>query len=243
MGDVASREAQINAFIEKSVQNFWAERSQALLLSYLGSNLKNVFPDSDAILGRGLRRHLQTWPIATLVAHPTQREKIGLIPLNVPLPSDVTTLFAEPKHYAPRPRSDLMLFRQDFWNLFLTPIRSRKFIVITGDQNFLITDSLPQNPVEGTAYELHQDDVVTAPQETPSFEKAKLARDKIEAWLQRHGLDRRIFEAKRTNPARHAEEGSSNLFDAFATLDPTDQARISVPLDIVIKIFRGGQSR
>ncbi|UFX45235.1 hypothetical protein HAP47_0000390 [Bradyrhizobium sp. 41S5] len=238
MTDADGREAQVNAFIEKCVQENWRERSQALLLSYLGMNLKNVFPESDKILGRSLRRYIETWPIVTMVVHPTQREKIGLIPLGVPVPSDVSSLFAEKKDSAPRVRADHTIYRQDFWNLFLTQLNARKFVVVTGDQNFLIAESLPQNPVEGTSYEVIPDDVVVTAPNTPTYERAKLARDKIDAWLLRNRLDKRIFEAHRT-PLRHPDEFVGNPLDAFSSLDPVDQARISIPLDIVLKLLKG----
>jgi hypothetical protein len=231
-------EAQINLFIEKSVRDYWDEQKKALLLSYLGSNLRNVFPDSDTVLIKGLRRHLETWPIATIVSHPTQKEKIGLIPLDAKMPSDTSELFpTKDQHTALRPRSDYTLFRQDFWNSFQSPIRTKKFIVVTGDQNFLISEAIPKEVDASNVHELREEDLVIVPTETPAPEKAKLVRAKLEAWLQRNSLNPRIFEQQR-GTVEPANAPSRGLFDAFATLEPADQARISIPLDIVVKLLR-----
>jgi hypothetical protein len=227
------------------VQQHWDATHKALLLSSLGVRLRRLFPNSSFFMQTGLRDFLTTWPIVKVIAHPNSAQKIGAIPLNVPIPTDVGELF----YVSDVPRGSHPIFFKPFWRAFHTPVRERRFVVPpSADQGE--PQVLEAEPPEGTtAYEILPSDVTSLPAATPLVEKVHAVLEKIGAWLARHGLSESLFvDQGNTRRGAYAAptirgevDTSRNDFlpiaRALARLSPSDQARITVPLDVVIRMI------
>lgn len=232
---------QIRRHIEEIVSQHWDQTHKALLLSKMGSPIKRAFPNAYAVMEMKLRDFVRTCPKLHLVEHPLIREKIGAIPAGAAIPENVIELFDRERSASPGSETS-PFFARIFWRAFHTPLVERRY-AIPADENH------PVRIVEGvvedgeTAYEILESDISLLPPEAPLVEKVRSVSDKIRAWLKRNNLSGQQF---RDQPDRATQQSRStdsvakppmSLTEALADLHPSDQARISIPLDIVLKML------
>lgn len=238
--------SQIRDFIGKLVEEHWSQTHKAMLLSQLGLQVKRAFPDSPAMLSTGLLNFLTAWPAVQMVHHPHIKEKIGAIPLNVPIPSDISTVFSEKQFSSadePRFGRPSVRYISDFWKAFYTPIVGRRFVKLpTPDDPHVRIIDHPDGKEEPNSYEILSSDVDISV--GPLDEKVPATARRIESWLQRHGLSASSFIADLPAPSYGRHSGAllhaaSPIGVALARLDALDQSRISIPLDLVVKMLNG----
>jgi hypothetical protein len=263
---MAERE-EVREFIAKLVQEHWTGTGQAKLLSQVGPKIWAAFPDGRFLMPKGLLRFLQGWATVQVIRHPQIPEKIGLVPLGVILPSDTSTLFSEsqmpvgplqpdqstPVNHSGTPQENEKSgvphrsYLPDFWRAFHVPIEGRRFVVFpaSNDGRPQIVDLPAGAPPEEKHYEITQADVTSSVGMLP--DRVKATAQRIQNWLDRNELQADPFlSVATTKPGslrsltkRSAEPFTQDhrIAHAFSKLDSSDLARISVPLDIVLKLL------
>lgn len=233
----ASLENPVHDFIVRAVRSAWGDTNdgphKVILLSTLGTKLKNEFGDYSADFPNGIKEFLRTWPLVQMVQHPEISEKIGLIPAGEPLPKDIASLFqkAGETHATNFPIS----YDQDFWNAFFKPIQSTRHVVIGGNGQFQILDDTAQVP-QG-AYEITKSDILAPDQSMSMAEKVAGTRNRINDWLAKNSLDSSQFLRKHFTKTVVTQDRLISLKHAFEKVSDEDRARILIPLDIILKIM------
>jgi hypothetical protein len=232
---------KIQERIAALVSEHWDRTHRALLLSKLGGDLRSEFPNNSLLKERGLKSLLDIWPIVQVVKHPRIPEKIGAVPKSATLPGVVSELFEYPRQTDARRKHTI--FYREFWRAFHTPIYGRRFVILpSGDQPGLqIVDRNDEPPSEEPTFEILQSDVVSLPLSAPMNEKTHATLASIEKWLKRNGLPEEFFIEQTVRPGVVMSSPRSEGLPAFAAglakLTPSEQARIFVPLDIVLRMI------
>lgn len=251
MADNTDEVVRVRDFIAKSVSEYWTATGKAMLLSALGLKVRTTFPSAPSLMPDGLSAFLSSWPTVRIVGHPEIPEKVGAIPLDAKIPDDVTELFSERRSVligtsqpsfetVRRPR-----YVTEFWRAFYSPINGRRFIIPPTPENpNLRVVERADGEEEPRGYEVLASDLSLLPAQAPLFEKVQATSQKIRAWLARNGLAEQLFvsrvsETSQSAVALHTLDQRNLVALALARLDPSDQARIFVPLDIVAKMLAG----
>lgn len=244
---------RVRKFISDTVRTHWDRENRAMLLSVLGLQVRGAFPDAYLIMPDGLKNFLVQWPVVQVVQHPTIRESVGAVPLDVKVPENALELFMT---RAGRPAGLSQLdgdfqsqatmsqprYDRAFWRAFHTPLTGRRFVIPPDANNGTVrvveTTDGSQVP---NAYEILTSDVALLPMQAPLTDKVQETVRKIQGWLARNELSPELFcvphVPRRTlTQVHYADQRASSVALALAKLDSSDQARILVPLDIVAKI-------
>ena len=224
--------------IIEMVNQHWDENKSIMFLTELGVQIRKFFPNSNQLMPDGLRSFILENNVAQIVSHPDTPVKVGAIPLGVHIPADVTALFAPRK--GPRRSVNLVT---EFWNAFHLPLVGRRFVTIAPDtqHGFIIQNLSTGEPAEEKWYEIGLEDLALNDGSAVS-DLVRRKWQKINAWISRHGLDIHAFSVREsalrdpqsstiTGHLRHRDIG------VFSQLEQQDQARILIPLDILIKLF------
>ncbi|MCC8937811.1 hypothetical protein H8A99_15355 [Bradyrhizobium sp. Arg68] len=233
MDDVDANRERIGTRIAEIIGANWQTSQRATLLSAIGSIVRKEFPNSE-FLRNGLRAFLTSWPVVQVVLHPAIKEKVGAVPLGVQVPADASRLF-EP----PTPRRH-PVFVREFWRAFYEPLHTRRFVVLGTPEPIVQVIDGSEPPPDMAAYEILQSDLAVAEPGAPVAEKARLVGDRIRAWLSRHELSEAQFIERSASSTKREARGSvstDDLAEALKALEPADQARIFVPLDLVQKML------
>ncbi len=229
------RETELAALITKLVQENWETRRKPLLLATLGLILRRDHRELIAPLTDTLQRFIERTRCAEIVRHPRQDQKVGALPIGTPVPLNVAELFEDGVH-ARRPK----LIRS-FWEAFHIPIEGRRFVLVD-PVRVIEGGTLP--PPRVTVYEILPNDIVNPIPQTRA-EQVAATWDKVMAWLARNGLtmDKFVLSAvtDRQYASTHREVASqverADLTGPLSRLSPQEQARIFIPLDIVLKLL------
>ncbi|MEH2484361.1 hypothetical protein [Bradyrhizobium sp. AZCC 2230] len=263
---MAERE-EVREFIAKLVQEHWTGTGKAKLLSQVGPKIWAAFPDSRFLMPKGLLRFLQGWATVQIIRHPQIPEKIGLVPLGVTLPSETSTLFSESQMpVGPLQPDQLTLanhagaqqenerralprrsYLPEFWRAFHVPIEGQRFVTFPASNGGRpqIVDLPAGTAPEDKHYEITQADVSSSV--GMLSDRVKATAQRIQNWLDRNELQADPFlSIATTKPSslrsltKHSSEPFTQdhrIAHAFSKLDPSDLARINVPLDIVLKLL------
>jgi hypothetical protein len=204
------------------------------------------------IMPDGLGAFLTSWPVVRVVGHPEIREKVGPVPLDVRIPDNPADLFNERLHmpietaHSPvetyHPRYDA-----EFWRAFHTRLTGRRFAILPDSENPNVRIiETADGAEEPRGYEILPTDVAVLPAQVPLSEKVRESSQRIKAWLARNGLPVEPFISHSAQPSRGALAlrpfaPRDSVALALAKLDPSDQARIFIPLDIVAKMIAGSR--
>jgi hypothetical protein len=224
---------KIRQWLQQKVQSYWETNQRVLLLSTIGSELRKEFPYSEH-MPLGLKEFLSRWPIAQLVQHPTIRQKIGLIPLDVPILADPSKMFATSKV-----RLGDRLYVSEFWGAFTESITGRRFIYIdtASPGNILVQDVGGPSPWP-SGKEVLPSDLGPLEANMAPAEKGSITREKIQAWLDRHGITPDQVRRLEQSVGRREQSLAEQIGKALLELSQDNQARISIPLDVVLSLFK-----
>lgn len=250
MSDDAMEE-RVRAWIIKRTKDHWDIYRNAYLLSDMGSALRRELPEGAFVMADGLRRFLTTWPIVKVITHPDISQKVGVVPLDVNLPDDLQQLFARRRSFTVGTS-----FNRDFWRAFFTPLGDkRRFVILpnSAGAHLQIVD-VDDAPVGVDAYEILSSDLAAPPIDLPASEKAKVTSEKIRDWIARNGLSEAQFaegqferafriEGRQNDKVTQSHVGTPlrSEMGPFERLDFSDQSRIFIPLDIVLKLLSSGK--
>jgi hypothetical protein len=219
-------------WLQQKVKSYWDENQSALLLSAIGKELRKEFPDFAEQMPSGLKDFLSRWPIAQLLQHPTIPQKLGLIPIGVPILADPSKMFATSKFKVSSPA-----YVSDFWHAFTESIHGRRFIYIQNHGDILVKDQEGPSP-EPSAKEVLKSDLGPLDANLAPVEKGRLTREKIEAWLDRHGVAPDQVLSLKHPVGRKKQSLAEQIGNAILQLPQENQARISVPLDVVLSLLK-----
>jgi hypothetical protein len=249
--------ARIAEFVVFEANRHWASTRRVLLLSDLGAPLKQKFgTDYARALGLSLSSFVRSIKDLRVVQHSTKAAKIGIIPGSVEVPPNEDGLFAPLRNQI---LADIGLSRTsrrleaDFWNAFGRPISPgfRRFVTvpINDDDQVVVQDLQQSEPPPEASIEILPHDLVDV-KEIPRSEIAASIWARINSWISRNGLNLDRFRVKlspevalargglaipdRASRAAGPQQDVSAMFEA---LDQHDQARIFVPLDLVMKLL------
>jgi hypothetical protein len=236
MPEASEDKNPVHDFIVSAVQSAWNDAPdgarKAMLLSALGTKLKNEFGDYSADFPKGIKEFLRTWPLVQMVQHPVIKEKIGLVPAGEPLPKDVASLFQNAGERQASPPT--ISYDQDFWNAFYKPIQSTRHVVIGDNGQIQVLNDAASAP-EGS-YEITKNDIVNPEQAMSMAEKVAATRERINKWLEKNSLDASQFLRKHVVRTTGHQDRLSSLKHAFEKISDSDRSRVLIPLDIILKI-------
>jgi len=153
----------------------------------------------------------------------------------VTIPNNVTDLFftkSSKELVERRP-----IYKNEFWRAFITPIDDQRYIIINADETFIVSSEKLQSD-SNQAYEIKKGDLPIFPVGSAIPAKAEETHKSIESWITRNGLEKEIFlKHSRPSMKRSAENRLMSLSEVFGDLSIEDQSRISIPLDILLKLI------
>jgi hypothetical protein len=219
------------------IERHWQASGSALLLSSLGTTLSQPSGELAAVLqGQKLRTFIESNQIGQIVQHPVVRQKIGVVPSSITVPTNPADLF---ERSAPqrRPRVDRV-----FWKAFYEPMLpgQRRFVVLGNREGMPLEIVNSAAPPEGTVkyHEILESDLVGSERkEEHDYINEMWAN--IDGWLKRNQLNVGSFVSSGSDIPRTTfiVGAGASLGAALSALDPNDLARIFVPLDIVGKML------
>jgi hypothetical protein len=226
----------LKRFIAEMVDQHWQENKTTMLLTSLGIQVRKFFPDSHNIMTDGLRIFISSNNIAQLVIHPENPAKVGAIPIGVHIPDDVSELFIPQ-----RPRRKSVILLPEFWNAFHLPLKGRRFVLLSPnfENGFSIEDLSIGEPDHERYYEIRQDDLALNEGQSMN-ELVQQKWQKITSWISRNNLNIHDFSiSKFSQGTQRRQEFHPKSADIgiFSFLEQQDQARILIPMDILIKIM------
>lgn len=222
----------VQEFISSLVLSYWEERKSPLLLSAIGLRARRQFPDFRLPKGDGIRDFCRGISTVQIVTHPTIPQKIGLIPATIQVPADVSILFG---HSVDQQVS--VVYQDNFWKAFIEKPVSKRFVCLTNEGGFNIIES-DTMPGVLECFEITADDITSATPGTPIADKARITAGQIDDWIKRNGLERSIFEKRRVKESirRHVDTALDRFIEAVRILQIEDQKRISIPVDLIVKL-------
>ena len=235
MDETAETESKIKELIEKFVSDHWTNAQSACYLSAIGTYLKAEVPDCRAVLSKGLRDFLRQNPVVQVVQFPGIEQKVGAVPLSVSLPDDIRDLFSKTKQ-AP-PSNSRNVYLQEFWDAFFRPIEGHQRYVLLDDTGRVRISDEPPNREDCNAYEIAPEDLSASLPNEPIVDKVNATHAAIDSWLEKHSLDPRQFVRPGTQKQDIAVGSRlAGLIRALDGLPHEDLSRITIPLDVLIKL-------
>lgn len=229
-------ESRIKRLIEELVSSHWESARSVCYLSEIGPRLNTEIPGWRDALPMGLREYLRGNPVVHLVEYPGIREKVGAVPLSVSLPDDVRGLFPRPGEIA-LSRNHRIAFMQEFWDGFIRPIEGHaRYVILDDGGQVTVRDEPPDNESDA-AYEITRDDLSRSLPDQPIASRVDETHAAIDRWLRKQSLEARLF-ARPRGQRRQLVAGSrlARLIGALDGLPDEDLARMTIPVDILIKL-------
>lgn len=233
MTDSKQAEVETSKFIESFVQQHWDEQGSACYLSNLGSKLKKDVPESQKVIADGLHEYLRRNPIVKVVQHPEIKQKIGAIPLSVTVPDRIEDLFGKKASSS----SDWKWgsYEQVFWDAFIKPIDGEVRFVCLNDTGVEVSDGQASEKKEG-CYEITSEDLTRDLAGATIAERVAATHEAINTWLDKNALQQETFSAPKKSLRRSDGDRLDQFLTVFESLSEEDLARISLPLDILLKL-------
>ena len=228
-------ESKIEKTIEEFVRDHWASTQSVCYLSSIGIYLNVTVPDGRVVLSKGLREFLRQNPVVQVVQFPGVEQKIGAVPLSVSLPDDISELFS-PQKQASFPQSR-NVYVQNFWDAFIRPIEGTpRYVVVDESEGVTIREGSDASE-GGDVHEITPRDLTTRFPDGPIADKVTATHAAISNWLEKHSLEPRLFlRPRRQKQDVTVDSRLVRLISAFDGLPHEDLSRISIPLDILIKL-------
>lgn len=228
-------ESKIEKTIEEFVGEHWVSTQSVCYLSSIGIYLNVTVPGSRAVFSKGLREFLRQHPVVQVVQFPGVEQKIGAVPLSVSLPDDIKELFSSQKQASfPQSRN---VYVQHFWDAFIRPIEGiPRYVVIDESEGVMICEASEASESD-EAYEITPKDLTTRLPVGSIADKVNATHAAISNWLEKHSLEPGPFLRPRRQKQDVLDDGRLVRFiSAFDELSHEDLSRISIPLDILVKL-------
>ena len=230
--DIASKTKQL---IQDYVDEHWASTQSACYFSSIGVHLSRTAPESRIVLANGLSDFLRQNPVVRVVQFPGVAQKIAAVPLSVALPEDVKALFLSSK--STTANSNRNVYVQEFWDAFIHPIEGSVRSILIDDANRITVHDGPMQHDSGVVYRIEPQDLTPNIPTSSITDKVIATHSVIDTWLQKHSLDPAMFLRARVRRRYFPIDNKLvQLLNAIDGLSSDDLARISLPLDILVKL-------
>ena len=235
---VANEREKFKEYVTNLVKEYWEREQRAYLLTALGAEIAREQPGYRRIIGVKLRPFLEFLMQDRLhfIKHNEKLLVFGVVPIEVELPTNTDELLTK----SPRPQR--IMFDRKFWNAFAKPALGGKRVVEferSGDEivSFNVRNLSAKQLVPENAIEIPPEQIVSS-ELPPGPARSQNVYDKIEAWLEAHSLNPAAFRSQTPyQPDRRPQLDIHEFVQAFGILDKSDQQRIQIPLDIVLKLL------
>lgn len=215
--------------------HFDETQGRGLLLAKVSGVLQAEGIDLPEVLGgRRLKAVLEAEATdsVSLVQHPLQPLVWALLPASESLPANLLDIFPPAKPVS-GPAQRLPSFEPGFWSAFVKPLSEDHRRTISTDQRPTVFVDHPASSTEiNEAFEVDRSDII--PADLSGIQKVEAVRSKASQWATRKGL---LIESFYVNRAKSSPKLSDSWVERLLRLDDNDLARISIPLDIVKRIF------
>ena len=236
MVDREDAESTIKKLIEEYVDDQWKSTESVCYLSSLGVRLNQTALENRDVLSKGLREFLRQNPVVRVVQFPSVAEKVGAIPLSVPLPEDVRELFTINKSsFGLQNRN---VYVQEFWEAFIRPIEGHSRYIVVNEPGSMAISEAPPDDETKMVYEITEQDLTNGIPGESILEKVNATHSAIDTWLKKNSLNHGIFLRPRGGKKNFSVDNRLAIFlRAFDGLSSEDLARVHLPLDIVLKLI------
>jgi hypothetical protein len=235
MPSTSHLETKVTNFVEAEVERHWEENQSAYYLSALGEKLKRDVPGSHELFVDGLADFLRQQPVVNVVRHPNIPQKIGAIPLSVVIPQNISPLFREGREQ--NARQPKKVYVPEFWEAFKRPVANPPRLVSVEETGGITVENGAAARRTSRSYEILESDRPKISAQAPVGEKIAATYDAITTWLKKHELNESDFTL--SGPEGVGGQRSNfmqRLSEAFEDVPEADLARISIPLDIILKL-------
>jgi hypothetical protein len=222
---------EIEKYVTDRVKSRWDSNRRVFLLSALGLFIKDNFPDFDARSHGGLRGFCEKIETLRILRHPDSEPKIGVIPADAEVPSDIRSIFEEDENLSPGPA-----YKHDFWNAFIGKIDDKRFVNVINSDHIEINGERCEDAQQ--VFEILSSDITVVSPEMSFQEKAIATHDKINKWFLRNSIkDKSVFyHRKKTGIGLGEGRNMHDMLRAFSVLSDEDLKRINLPADIILKL-------
>ncbi|MBN9671499.1 hypothetical protein [Roseibium aggregatum] len=214
--------------IEEKTKDVWEKNRNPLLLSELGMELSKQKGDyRSAIAPLKLRQFIATQLSSrvVIITHPTQQQKIALIPSGEQFSFDDTTQRSTNK------TNESERIKASIWAAFVKPIpaNSTRYLDIAGQE--LRFQDVPSNspPPSQTSKQIPSGLVIDG--RSSKYDAQEVA-DTIKTWASKNNLpeEKLYIRELKTRPPKN------KFFEVFQGLSESDLRRIQIPFDIIMKL-------
>ena len=187
MVDLEDIESKTKQLIQAYVEEHWAKSQSVCYFSSIGVYLNWCAPETRAVLSRGLGDFLRQNPVVRVVRFPGVAQKVGAIPITVPLPENISDLFSRSK--ASSSSEHRHVYLQEFWNAFIRPTEGSPRYVLLDEASRISVHDGPVD-IEGKAYEIQSDDLTPSSSSASIADKVNATHAAIDVWLTKNSLRR-----------------------------------------------------
>lgn len=229
------KQKEFEEYVFKLVKDSWEREHLAYQLTAIGAVIVHERPDYQEIIGMKLQPFLQLVMRDRLhfITHSSKGATYGVVPIDVELPENTDELFVRPKK---------IRFDQSFWMAFARPLFAGKRVVeLYKSEDQITSFAVRELPNEETIPPGAVDiplKYITGTTFLPRAEHIRAVYKNVETWLEENELDPTVFRPR--EPTEERPGAPVKLHDFVRVLemiDKSDQERIQIPLDIVIKLL------
>ena len=222
----------LDSRIVELVREFWEEHRIPLLLSRLGNQENGRIAEMAKKKAGNLRTYLRRELAGKVqvIQHSAKFPVIGAIPAGAEIPenTDFDTLLE--KTHRRLEAEATPRYHPAFWAAFRKPLdeTSRRYMSVQSPPRF--QDASPEDRPDGFV-EITREYIVGLDVEE------REVHQKIQNWLAANGLDPKSFLSKSKAIATHLPSDDL-LGRLLLALEPDELKRISMPLDVILKLRR-----
>lgn len=216
------------------LDSYWKQNSKALTLAQVPAVLRRKgLVIAEILAGRKLKDAIlqDSGGRFQIVQNPEDQLVWGLVP-SAAASDDETGFFRPSKALQFRTAK----FERAVWTAFVVdlPENHRRFMLLHPTPRFVDVSDKDGSPAGALEIDRSEIYTPTSPPEDPELRQKNIA-DRINAWLDRHGVDRNLALVRKDNKAAGGTRLGRKL--DISHLSERDLARISIPLDVALKII------
>lgn len=229
------KQKEFEEYVFELVKDSWEREHLAYQLTALGSVIARERSDYQQLIGMKLQPFLQLVMRDRLhfIKHSSKGATYGVVPIDVELPENTDELFV---------RRRKIRFDKSFWMAFASPLFAGKRVVElhkSGDEitSFTVRELPNEETIPPGAVDIPLK-YITGTEFLPLAEHIRKVYENVETWLEENELDPAVFRSQQ--PFQERPGAPVELRDFVRVLemiDKSDQERIHIPLDIVIKLL------
>lgn len=196
-------------------------------LSQQGINVR------DALAGEKLAEFVsrEMAAIVQILTSPSDPLTKGLVPANVIIDADLSQYFRRPETLIP-PRENRVIFNRQVWDAFCHPVPVGHFRIAFLDPEIKFED-IPKG-TEKAGQVFVPVELVVVGNILPRREREVRMYENILQWAQSNSIE--LDKLKGPRNIRNETEPDSVWSVLLRTIDKNDLHRVSIPMDIVVKL-------